>query len=243
MAEGQLHWLTRPRDDSATLAQTLANAQINTIIGPVMHIVRHTVQLPREPAPAALLLTSRHAAHALADIPAHWRSLPTYCVGGATAQAAAAFAQIQLREGPGDVEALLPRIAAEMEPGSHLLYLAGDETRAAVSTLLATRNIAVTTCTAYEAQAEPELDAALLHAFAQQRINSVSFFSPRSARLACTLMQTADLTQHAARINAYCLSLPVAQAAGHLPWAGLHTCPRPSRQAMVDLIVSQHAKS
>ena len=243
MDSHRLIWHTRPHDDSAFFANELSPHGIESIVGPVLHIARKPLTHIAHDAPNGLLLTSRHAAHALALLPASWRNVPVYCVGNATAKAAGEHGFTRLVSGMKDVQALLPRIAGEVSAGSTLLYLAGDETRMDVTNLLAKRGITVTMTVVYYAIAEHDLDAHIVEALAASHISGVALFSPRSARITCTLLEKAGLSECARAISAYCFSANVAQEAKTLPWAAIHICSAPTRAAMRELIVSHHLKT
>lgn len=243
MASTNLIWHTRPTDDSEFFASELAPFGIESMIGPVLHIARKPLAHLLHTPPDGLLLTSRHAAHALSLLPATWRKLPVYCVGNATAKAAAEHGFTRVTSGMKDVQALLPRIAGEMAAGSTLHYLAGDETRADVKNLLALRGITVAVTVVYYAVGEHDLEPQIIEALGASRISGVALFSPRTARITCALMQKAGLGECARGITAYCFSDNVAKEAGKLPWAGLYTCSAPNRAAMRELIVSHHLKN
>lgn len=242
MDSHRLIWHTRPRNDSEFFANELAPFGIESIIGPVLHIARKPLAYLTHTPPDALLLTSRHAAHALTLLPPSWRKLPVYCVGNATAKAAGEHGFTRVISGMKDVQALLPRIAGEMAAGSTLLYLAGDETRADVTRLLAPRGVIVTMTVVYYAVGEQALTPEIIAALGASRIGGVAFFSPRTARIACELIEKAGLNACARTIAAYCFSDNVAKDAGKLAWAALHTSSAPSRVAMRELIVLHHPK-
>jgi uroporphyrinogen-III synthase len=242
MSEPPRIWLTRPQDDSVALAAALANHGIDSIIAPVMRIERCVFSDFKSDKPDAILLTSRHAAHALSGLPADWRTLPLFAVGTATAEAARAASFTTVIEGDGGVLELLPRIAGQLAPGARILYLAGEETSADMPALLGARGIAVEQVTAYRAIAETSLPPEMLTALKKNAVTGTVFFSARSAQLAAELLAHHQMAAAAARMDAYCLSLAVAGAAGKLPWRAIHACHTPSRAAMVELIVSQHAK-
>ena len=230
-------WLTRPEADSIALAGALGAAGIDTLIAPVVRIAPRAVTLTEKPD--AILLTSRHAAHAL---PAEWRDLPVFCVGMATADAARAHGYSAITHGTSDALHLLPHITAHMSAGQRLLYLSGEDTRHDISRLLAANDIAVTREVAYEAISETTFPPALREALANHSISGVVFFSPRSAMLACGLLKQEEFTASAPTLDAYCLSLPVAEAAGELPWRSLHVCHLPNREAMLAMVVA-HAQA
>lgn len=243
MHKHPLIWLTRPRADSESVAGQLHYHGIHSIISPVMHIVpRPHTPLP-DVAPAAILLTSRHAAYTLSEIPAGWRRLPVYCIGASTAKIAVEHGCTQIVPGTADIMSLLPHIATNMKSGSELLYLAGQDTRNDVAALLATHSINVTKVIVYDATAETRLSEELVAAIHNNELDAVAFYSPRSAEIACELLIKAGLADAARHIRAFCLSLAVADAAGKLPFAQIHACHTPSRSAMRELIVSQLTKT
>ena len=235
-------WLTRPQDDSAALAAELEKLGIESIVAPVMHITRAAFTPPTQ-LPNALVLTSRHAAYAVTQLPLSFRALPTYCVGSATAYMAREFGCSNLIPGSGDVMELLPNIAAHLTPGSEVLYLAGEEVSVDVAQLLSVHSIRVSSCVVYRAIAETILPDALVDAFNANTLDGVAFFSSRSALVAKGLLEGAGLAMQAAHVEAFCLSLQVAASAGALPWKKLHACHQPTREAMRDLIVSQLQKT
>lgn len=224
------------------LAAELAEHGIASIISPVMRIELLGLGSVATP-PTAMLVTSRHALHALAELPADWRSLPLYCVGDATAEAARMVGFPHVIAGGGEVLSLLPQVALAVGPGSRVLYLSGEETRADVATLLASAAITVDTQVVYRAIAETALDATVLEALKAHTLRAAAFFSPRSAALACGLLKAHKVADAAAQMEAFCLSLNVAGEAGALPWAKLYAAHQPTRTAMVQLIVSQMGKA
>lgn len=241
MANAPLIWLTRPQEDSEALAAQLKQHGLESIIAPVMRIEPIAIKIPSPLAPAAILLTSRHACHALGSLPDTWRALPTYCVGTATATLARAAGCTNVIAGESDVLALLPQIVAALPKGAKLLYLAGEETRVDVAALLNAQQIETLKIICYRAIAATTLNDETIDALKNNRISGTALFSPRSAEIAQQLLRTHALTEQTAQIHAYCLSLPVAQAAGSLPWRTIRACHTPTLAAMVDLIVSCEA--
>lgn len=231
-------WLTRPAHDSAELAASLGAHGIAAHIAPVMHITPIALSITLSTLPDALLMSSRHAAHALAQLPPEARALPVFCVGGATAAAAQAAGFTHTIAGESDMLALLPRLTAQLRPGSKVLYLAGEETRVDAVTLLNAQQIKTEKMITYKADAETVLDSITCESIKNGTLNGVVFFSPRSAQIANELVRAHGLSEYAPNISAYCLSLAVAEAAGALPWRHLRTCHSPTQAAMVDLLVS-----
>ena len=223
-------WLTRPRPDSEALAAQLS---LPCIISPVMHVLPSPIADLGE-RPMGIILTSRHGL--LAPIPRDWRDLPVYCVGPATTAHAMECGFAQAQDCGGDALSLAAYIAAHVPGGSILTYLAGEETRVDLATLLAARGIFVRTVLAYQSLAEPTITEELFVAFQKASVRGVVCFSPRSASLVVDLMRHYKLTTHAPNMNAYCLSVAVAEFAGKLPWKTLEVAHTPTTTAMVELI-------
>lgn len=239
MPSPQRIWLTRPLDDSLALAETLKSQGVESIIAPVMRITPTALeQIPDQPD--ALLLTSRHAAHALATLPTAFRTLKVYCVGSTTAEAAEAKGFSETITSEGDMFSMLP-LLAQLPAGSKLLYLSGEETRMDVGALLNVHRIHTDRKIVYRADAIERLPENLLQALQTNDITGACFFSPRSAKLACALLNTHRLAECARDMEAYCLSLAVAEAAAVLDWKRLHSCAVPSLEEMQHLIVSRAA--
>lgn len=219
-------WLTRPLADSESLAEALKKRGIETIIAPVLRIQRKPAALP--PKPEALVLTSRHAAHALPD---EWRDLPIYCVGTATAEAVKAYGYANIIVGARDAMELLPHITEKK-----LVYFSGADTTVDIVALLGVRGAEVERIVVYEAVPEKIFPKLLREALEAREISGVVLFSARTAAVACSLMKHEEFTRDAARIDAYCLSLPVAEAAGVLPWRSLKVAHAPTRADLLAMI-------
>lgn len=226
-------WITRPESDGNSLQEQLAAKGIASIVSPVLRIVDRPTTLTKKPD--AFLLTSRHAARAL---PTVWRDVPVYCVGRATADIAEARGYTRLRYGEGDLLSLLPLLVKELPVGAHLLHLSGAETRFHTLPLPPEHPLNVTREIIYEAEPETALVPELRIALANGKIDGIVLFSPRSASLACQLLKQEEFTDAAPHIDAFCLSLAVAEAAAALPWRSLKTCHRPSKQAMLALVTA-----
>ncbi len=233
-------WLTRPYDDSQHMADLLAQHGIKTVIAPLMNIEPTEVTWPQG-IPDALLLTSRYGARALATAPATWRTLPAYCAGPATGQAAIkqGFENIVAVE-TGVVD-LLP-LLRESHAGQHVLYPSGEDIKIDVASLLAPHGITVARVIAYNARAKTELAPPILSAFETGAITGIIFASPRSVQIARDLLRQHKLSVRASKLDLYCLSVDIAaEAARHIGGEQVYACPLPSYDAMMELLLN-HAK-
>lgn len=227
-------WLTRPQRDSERMEAALAARGIESVVAPVMKISSCPVILA-DPAPSALILTSRRAAKALEAAPASWRHLPVYCVGGATAQAASRYHFHHTISGEGSALDLLPLIAARQAAGDRLLHLSGDAVKIDLAPLLASRGITLDRVVVYVSQRAETLPPDFSHAVHVGALTGVVFYSPRSVRFAQEM--AGDILP---TLDAYCLSLDIAAEAAKVGCKRVHACPVPTHQAMMELLF-QHA--
>lgn len=227
-------WLTRPQRDSERMEVALAEHGIDSVIAPVMEIASLDVKLDGAP-PDALILTSRRAAKALDAAPTAWRTLPVYCVGNATAQAAKRYHFNHTMSGEGSALDLLPLIAERQGNGDRLLHLSGDAVKIDLTPLLASRGITLERLVVYESHRVAALPPAFTHALHVGALKGVVFYSPRSVRFAAEL--AGDTL---AKLDAYCLSMDIAAAAAKAGCRRAHACPIPTHQAMMELLF-QHA--
>lgn len=227
-------WLTRPQRDSERMEAALAERGIESVIAPVMEITAIPAEL-RDPPPAALILTSRRAAKALEAAPASWQTLPVYCVGSATAQAAKRYHFDNTISGQGSALDLLPLIAQRHGNGDRLLHLSGDTVKIDLAPLLASRGITLDRVIVYASHRAASLPPGFTHAMHVEALTGVVFYSPRSVRFARELASEA-----LPKLDAYCLSLDIAAEAAKAGCKRVHACALPTHQAMMELLF-QHA--
>ena len=222
--------LTRPEADSLELAAVLETRGHTVLIDPALDI---------EPVPAArvdlagvqaVVLTSRHAVVALAQIDP---SLPVFCVGEATATLVAAKTARRASTGPGDASGLARLIAQRLRPDDGaVLHLAGDEVRPELRAYLEDHGFHFRQLVVYRARAAARLRPTTLAALGEGRIDAVLSFSPRSAAVFMALARKADLS----RVTALCLSSNVAAALEVDRFAGILIAKRPDQAALLDLL-------
>lgn len=160
--------LTRPQQDSAILAQWLAEEGRESCICPLTRIEPVAHSLPPEPFDG-VLITSRHALLA-----AEGRREPCYVVGRRTADLARAQGLLVEEEAQTASELL-----GHLQPNAGYLYLSGAHIRDDFSQSGAT----ITRIVTYQAIAECKLPSQVVHGLKNGSIDSVAFYSPRSAEI------------------------------------------------------------
>lgn len=236
-------WLTRPNDDSQHMSDLLFQHGIRSIIAPVMDI-EPAVSFAWPPAkPDAILLTSRYGARSLATAPRDWRVLPVYCAGPATGQAVSKMGFENIVAVETGVMGVLP-LLRDRHAGQTVLYPSGEDIKLDVGALLASANISVERIVTYVARAKIELPAPLLNGFARGELQGIIFASPRAVQLAHSLLKHHQLSDKAAGLDLFCLSVDIAaEAARLIGGRQVHACPIPSYEAMMELLLKHAIKA
>ncbi|NKX45311.1 uroporphyrinogen-III synthase [Roseibacterium sp. KMU-115] len=183
--------LTRPRAASARFAGDLRAAlgPVEVAIAPLMEIVPVVSSLDLAGV-SGLIFTSAAGVETFAALTTD-RSLPAWCVGDRTAEAARA-AGLTATSAGGDADALVALMAGA-RPEGRLLHLAGVHTRGDVAGRLAAAGLMAEARAIYDQQAVdpgPDLAAALAH----DGPILAPLFSPRSAKLFARAVGGAPVT-------------------------------------------------
>jgi uroporphyrinogen-III synthase len=218
--------VTRPEKDSAVLAEIIGRAGHEAIVSPLMDIVPVAWAMP-ETDIDALVLTSHNAVSAYhAEI---LKKYPCFCIGAATAQAASAAGFDVIAHADGDRSGLITALVSSNS--KNILFLSGHIERADLVTELAASGIQAVRRIVYEAHARTCFSADAARALAENSIDCVLLFSPRSAAIFRTLHE--GLTGAAkSRLTLACLSAAVAQACG-AGWSHIALAQQPSTQHLL----------
>lgn len=214
--------ITRPDADNAALESLLREKGVHCVQAPLLHIERIAFSPPAA-QPDALLLTSRHAAFACAAYP----DTPLYAVGEQTAAAAQQQGCTDITATAPDMQSLLPLMPKQPR---RILYFSGMHTRHDAAAVLPAHN--VEQIAVYEAIASTRLPEAAEQALQQGGIESVVFYSPRTAAIFHALTPAA----WRASLTAYCLSSAVAAMCDG--WQEIRIAKEPTQNAMIGLLIS-----
>lgn len=230
--------VTRPREDSQSLAQALVARGIEPMIEPMIDII----DLPGPPVACdqaqAILFTSANGVRALVrrnqgDL-SELLPLPVLAVGDATAQAARDAGFRQVESAAGDVAALVGLTLARLAPdGGPLLHIAGSQVAGDLAGRLSAAGFAVRREAIYGARQATHLSIATLEGLRLSQIDAVTFFSPRTAAAFVTLCRDTGAARLLRSVVALCLSPAVAQAASALTWRAIVVAPRPDQDALL----------
>jgi len=162
------------------------------------------------------------------------RSLPAYAVGMRTADSLRRAGFTDVRGAPGDAEALADFIGETLDRGP-LLHVCAKEVARDLDALLPPA-IVVDSLALYEAVSAETFSQPLVDALYACTIDSVLFFSVRTAATFGTLATKLGLAEMTTTISALCLSKQVAAEAARLPWRTVMAAPEPTTQSLVALL-------
>ncbi|HEV7337314.1 MAG TPA: uroporphyrinogen-III synthase [Bosea sp. (in: a-proteobacteria)] len=199
----------RPQPDAERTAKVLIERGQEPVLAPLFSIVPGTEPAPKGPFDA-LVLTSANAVPALEQLPKAWRkSLPAFCVGSRTAEAAGALG-FATRNAKGNRSDLLALIAGELPEPRKLLFVAGQDRHDDLPQQLRAAGHAVTVWTAYEAKAVDALPQPAAEALRGGAADAALHYSPRSAQTFLALADAAGLTEQALALPQVALSAEIA---------------------------------
>jgi uroporphyrinogen-III synthase len=227
--------LTRPRDEAEGLAAELIARGYDTLVEPMLDIALLTTPIPDLSAYRALIFTSANGVRSFAGRSAE-RSLPAYAVGMRTADALRKAGFTDVRGAAGDACLLAEFVRDTLGNAGPVLHLAAKDVARDLEPLLAPAGIAVDAVALYEAVPTAGFSKGLVDALYACTIESVLFFSVRTAATFGTLAKKHGLAEMTSSISALCLSNQVAAEAGKLPWRTIMVAPEHSAQSLIALL-------
>lgn len=235
--------ITRPKEDSTTIAKQLEELGIESVIEPLM-----TVELVAEvkfdlDGVQAILLTSRNGARALASATAS-RHVVVYAVGDSTAELARELGFKSVESSSGDSESLAKLVRQRLNPDDGtLLHVVGNAVAGDIGGMLANDGFEVRRQELYTAHPVAALSVTTCGMLSNNAIDLALFFSPRTAQTFVDLIEQAELADACADMTAVCMSRAVALAVGSLKWREVHISGRPDLRSIIDIAASVNAEA
>jgi uroporphyrinogen-III synthase len=184
----------------------------------------------------AILATSANGVRALARRTSE-RDVAVFTVGPQTLEAAREAGFMTVDQAGGNASALAQVVQASLRPDHGVLLVAtGRERPDEIEIKLATAGFTLRVEELYEASDIPQLSPEAARALANDEVDAVMLFSPRSARLFASQIQSAKLERNCACVLALCISEAAAAALSLLHFAGCRIAARPDRDAMLQLL-------
>jgi len=232
--------VTRPREDSGTLAAALAARGLEPVIEPLLAI-RFVPDggerlRPLLGAAQAVLFTSANGARAFAASSPR-RDLPVFAVGDRTAAAARAAGFAAVESAGGDVHDLARLAASRLDPArGTLIHAAARVVAGDLAAALGAAGFTLKRAVLYEAVPAERLSMGTVSLLAGGFIAQALFFSPRTATSFVRLAAAMGLDGACRAITAVALSPAVATALGGLAWRALAVADAPTEAALLDAV-------
>ncbi|MAU41212.1 MAG: uroporphyrinogen-III synthase [Kordiimonas sp.] len=224
--------LTRPREDSEKLARNLTRLGHSSLIDPLITIEPCGPGKINLSLYEAVLLTSANGARALART-TDKRDIPLFAVGEATANAARAAGFTTIQTAGGDVHTLTQLVSHSLSPQSGpLLHVAGKTIAGDLQGQLKKWHFQVDRIVLYTARPADSFSTATIDELHKGSLNSIVFYSPRTARIFKKLITQYDLGHRLATISALCLSHAVVEQLKPLTFKDVITADNPTTQAL-----------
>ena len=232
--------VTRPQPAAAALAGRLAALGHEVLVAPLLSIVPE-IHAGERLAQAlvdaqAVLFTSVNGVEAFAAATGR-RDPRVFAVGDATARAARAAGFAEVETAGGDVASLVALVRARATPGAGaLIHARGSDVAGDLAGDLAAAGLTLSRIALYRAIPVEMLEATVIAAFRQGRIDAALFFSPRTAAAFVRLARAAGIEGDCAAVAAVALSPAVGAELGALSWRRLLTAKEPTESAALDVL-------
>jgi uroporphyrinogen-III synthase len=236
--QGMQALLTRPREESQSLAAALALRDVGAVIEPMME-VHYCVDAALDLAAVqAILCTSANGVRALARVTGE-RGLPLLAVGEATASRARVEGFTAVSSAGGVVTDLVRLTASRLRPQSgRLLHVAGDVAAGDLVGALREQGFVIERRVLYEARPVERLSAVAVSALRGRTIDFALFFSPRTAAIFVRLAGIAGVAGYCQTITSLAISAAADAVLTGLPWRERRVAERPDQAALLDALDS-----
>jgi uroporphyrinogen-III synthase len=226
--------ITRPRSDSEILAAELAEAGVDSFVGPLLDIVVTPGNNLDLAGVQALLMTSANGVKAFCHR-SDDRALPVYAVGDASARTANDCGFNTVFSASGDVDALAELVEQKVDPSNGtLLHCAGTEIAGDLAAMLGSKHYAYRREVLYKAVVADHFDDDIVSGFKDGGIDGVLLYSPRTAAIFADLIGALDLRS----VTAYCLSDNVDKKIDHLEWKQRWIAEVPKGEKLVAAVIA-----
>ena len=235
----------RPEPDASRDVDWLRRYRVPALAVPVMRAEQTSFDLPDTLPFQAIIFTSRHAVVAISSIDkmgtlTALRSLPVYAVGRRTALAARQAGFGNVTTGPGDGNALVPLIVANLNPDAgDILWPSANIISFDIASRLADFGYAVSQIPVYAIVATSHISSDLSFRLAACSFAAVVAMSARSMKLFSQLLHTSQFAGYRKCITVIASSKAIATAAGS-GWANIIVAKAPRRSRVLAIATLIH---
>jgi uroporphyrinogen-III synthase len=230
--------ITRPKEDAKRVAERLRERGHEALCAGLLSVHHFDGPELTLEGVSAVVATSANGVRALA-LRTPQRDLPLFAVGPQTADAAKREGFQKIECADGDAATLATTIPSWVKPEDGvLLHAASADNEGRLKALLVEEGYAVDVQVLYEVIAEETLPEEARLALANDSIDAVIVFSPRSAQALRDSIMRAGLAAACARIAAVCISRATEQALSPLVFRTSIVAERPNQDALLRALES-----
>jgi uroporphyrinogen-III synthase len=228
--------VTRPREESQSLAAALAVRDVGAVIEPMMEVHYCVAAALDLNAVQAILCTSANGVRALARVTGE-RGVPLLAVGETTASRARAEGFTSVANADGAVTDLVRLAAARLRPqNGRLLHVAGNVVAGDLVGALRAHGFVIERRVLYEARPVEALSAPGVCALRCEMIDFALFFSPRTAAIFVRLAGIAGVAGCCRTITSLAISAAADAVLTGLPLRDRRVAKRPNQLALLDTL-------
>ncbi len=241
--------ITRPYAKSVIVSNQLQEQGYHTHIAPCLQAVPITFMAPNPQNYKALLFTSAQAVKALSSQlkqGSPYFDLPVLCVGNNTQQKAQKCGFTEAHSADGNAKDLHSLIVEHHKKTVNnekpYLYVRAQNVAAPIEKWLSDKNIAVTGLVTYKTEITNSIPYEVITNIKEGSIQSVLFFSKRTADNFVNLIRKHNLEQYLNTIKALSISAGVLGCLEELNWELTDHAKKPTKENLYDLL-NQHCPS
>lgn len=228
--------VTRPHEESQSLAAALAVRDVGAVIEPMMEVHYRVEAALDLAAVQAILCTSANGVRALARATGE-RGVPLLAVGETTALRARAEGFAAVASAGGAVGDLVRLAAARLRPqNGRLLHVAGDVAAGDLVGALRAHGFVIERRVLYEARPVERLSAVVVSALRGRSIDFALFFSPRTAAIFVRLAGIAGVAECCRTMTSLAISAAADAVLTELSWRDRRVAERPNQPALLDTL-------
>lgn len=222
--------VTRPRQDGQQIAARLEALGHQALLAPLLEPRWLDGPQADFTGVQAILATSANGIRALVRRTAR-RDLPVFAVGPQTTDEARRCGFTDIQNADGDARTLAEAVTRWTVPQKGaLLHVCGAEAPGTLGETLETHGFTVRRAVLYAVEAASVLPPDVVAALRDGALDGALFFSPRSARVFCTLTADTD------RLTAFCISPATADALTPGAFARTVVAAKPNQDALLALL-------
>ena len=240
--------VTRPYEDGVSLIQKLKTKGYQVSYMPIMNIIYHAPVFI--PSASSYVFTSANAVRGFQKSCSQERlraiiseKIMAYAVGSATAKMCELVGFHKMIVGDGDVENLTELIVENPPPSKKqydipLLHIAGRHRAGHLIRQLRRANIHVERIVLYHGEPLSALPIDIKKMLSIGQIDTVIFYSQRSASIFIALLKQANLEKIVWELRAICLSESIAEILriAHFKWIGV--AQKPNEESLLEMVSS-----